>query len=162
MKVVINACYGGFSLSPEAVKFIADKKGLPCHFYIEDESHESQNYDDRAYKKVSAEEAQDAFMWNASTIETEEEYNEFHQFNWKESTDSERRAHNEKHSELHHESRPDVRHDKFLVEAVEVLGSEKASGSCAQLKVIDIPIAVYNIEEYDGFESVSEPHQTWS
>lgn len=160
MKVVINACYGGFSLSPEAVEFIAKKKGQPCHFYVHD--GESVKMEDEKYKKTTAEEAKDAFLWNASTIESEEEYNEFHSFKWREASIEERQKHDEEYENTHHDNRPSERHDEALVEAVETLGSKKSSGSCAQLKVIEIPITVYNIEEYDGYESVSEPHRTWS
>ena len=152
-------------MSPEAVKFIAEKKGLPCYFYAEvteDENGNRIDMDNRIYKKIPMKEANDAFMWSASTVEDVEEYNKFHEFDWHNSSMEERRAHNQKHEQIHHTSRPDNRHDEFLVEAVETLGAEKASGSCAHLKVIEIPIKIYNIDEYDGFESISEPHQTWS
>ena len=165
MKVVINACYGGFSLSPEAVKFIADKKGLPCYFYVEQDEDEEGNrvdYDNRIYKKVSMKKAKKAFTWKASTIDNEKEYNELHSFDWRNASQEERISHNAAYDKLHHTNRPDNRHDESLVEAVETLGSKKASGSCAQLKVVEIPIKVYNIDEYDGLESISEPHQTWS
>jgi hypothetical protein len=164
MKVVINVCYGGFSLSPKAVAYIANKNGLSCHFYVEILEDEDGNYissDNRGYKKVTQEYAMGASVWNASTIATIEEYQEFMDFNWKDSSKEERVAHNLRYKELHHEARSITRHDESLVEAVEVLGSKEASGDCAELKVIDIPIAVYIINEYDGQESVSEPHQTW-
>ena len=58
------------------------------------------------------------------------------------------------------------RHDPFLVEVVEELG-EKANGSCAKLKIEQIPKEYenfYEITEYDGAESVdfeeSELHLT--
>jgi len=34
MKVAINKCYGGFSLSPLAVQEIAKAKGQPCYFFM--------------------------------------------------------------------------------------------------------------------------------
>ena len=45
------------------------------------------------------------------------------------------------------------RHDKRLVDVVEVLG-DKASGFCAKLAIAEIDSPMYRIDEYDGFESV--------
>ena len=54
------------------------------------------------------------------------------------------------------------RSDPLLVKVVEELG-EEANGSCASLKIIEIPNGVeWEIEEYDGNEWVSEKHRTWS
>lgn len=48
-----------------------------------------------------------------------------------------------------------------LVECVEKLGKE-ASGRYANLKVVEIPDGVeYDIEEYDGLETVEEKHHSW-
>uniref|UniRef100_A0A6M3LT25 Uncharacterized protein n=1 Tax=viral metagenome TaxID=1070528 RepID=A0A6M3LT25_9ZZZZ len=48
-----------------------------------------------------------------------------------------------------------------LVAAVEKLGN-KANGSCAKLKVIEIPDDVkYIIEEHDGSEHIAEEYKTW-
>lgn len=48
------------------------------------------------------------------------------------------------------------RHDKRLVDVVEVLG-DKASGFCAKLAIAEIDSPMYRIDEYDGFESVETP-----
>lgn len=46
------------------------------------------------------------------------------------------------------------RDDPILVEVVEKLGG-KANGSCAKLRVEDIPKGtLYRIDEYDGYESI--------
>ena len=48
-----------------------------------------------------------------------------------------------------------------LVAVVEKLGKE-ASGSCSDLKVIEIPDGVeWEIDEYDGMETVHEKHRSW-
>jgi hypothetical protein len=53
------------------------------------------------------------------------------------------------------------RDDPKLIQCVETLGS-KASGMCANLRVIEIPDDVdWYIEQYDGFEHVAEKHRTW-
>lgn len=48
-----------------------------------------------------------------------------------------------------------------LIRVIEEMG-DKASGSCAELSVTEIPDGVeWQIEEYDGREWVSEKHRTW-
>ena len=55
-----------------------------------------------------------------------------------------------------------ARDDPILIQVVEELG-ESSWGSCAQLKIIEIPDNIkWEIEEYDGQEWVSEVHRTWS
>ena len=50
------------------------------------------------------------------------------------------------------------RHDAILVMAVEHLGSERASGDSAALEVHELTNDRYYIDEYDGTETVIEPH----
>lgn len=55
------------------------------------------------------------------------------------------------------------RHDPNLVRVVEILGKE-ANASYSNLQVIEIPFDSedgWSIEEYDGFESIHENHQSW-
>ena len=55
----------------------------------------------------------------------------------------------------------DNRTDTKLVECVETLG-DIASGSLAELKVVEIPNDVeWYIDNYDGIEWVAEAHRTW-
>ena len=54
------------------------------------------------------------------------------------------------------------RNDPVLVEIVEALTSEKASGRFASLKVVEIPEnVIWEIKENDGMEWISEVHRTW-
>lgn len=54
------------------------------------------------------------------------------------------------------------RDDPLLIRVVEELG-EKASGSCAKLKIVEIPSNVkWGIHDYDGSEHVEEQHRTWA
>lgn len=54
------------------------------------------------------------------------------------------------------------RNDPVLVQVVEEM-EEDAWGTCAQLKVIEIPDDVqWTVQEYDGSEWVAETHRTWS
>jgi len=55
----------------------------------------------------------------------------------------------------------DDRTNPLLVEAVEALGKE-ADGSVAELKVVEIPDGVdFEIDDYDGMESIHERHRSW-
>jgi len=50
----------------------------------------------------------------------------------------------------------------LLIKVVKKLG-KKASGFCANLKIVKIPDDIeYKIEEYDGLESVEEKHKSWN
>jgi hypothetical protein len=94
MKVVINRCFGGFSLSKEAYDFL----GLEWDGY--------------------------GFAFK--------------------------------------EPEPEIRTDPKLIECVKTLGSKKASGRCAQLKVVRVPDNIeWYIDNYDGLETVEEVHRTW-
>lgn len=54
------------------------------------------------------------------------------------------------------------RNDPKLVECVETLGTQKASGLFADLGIAEIPDDVdWEIEEYDGKERVVEVPRTW-
>ena len=53
------------------------------------------------------------------------------------------------------------RDDKYLVQTVEELG-DLASGKYSALEVVEIPDGVeWEIEEYDGFETIHELHRSW-
>ena len=54
------------------------------------------------------------------------------------------------------------RQDPQLIAVIEKLGTEKASGSGSNLKIVDIPDDVdWYIRDYDGLEAVEEAHRTW-
>lgn len=54
------------------------------------------------------------------------------------------------------------RDDAELIETVEHLTPEVASGTYASLKITEIPDGIeWDIEDYDGNEWVSERHRTW-
>ncbi len=136
MKVVINQCYGGFSLSPKAVKWIADKQGRPCYFF----NHE---YVGGKGVYVRCEGFPEGYsFWVAFDVPEAPEYKDY--------------------KEHAHPYSYEDRHNPLLVQAVEELG-EEANGSCAELKIVDIPDGTdYVISEYDGMEHVAESHRTWS
>lgn len=53
------------------------------------------------------------------------------------------------------------RDDLLLVKVVEELGKE-AYGGCARLRVVEIPDGVdWEIDDYDGLETIREKHRSW-
>lgn len=82
---------------------------------------------------------------------------------WFELSDEEKEAHNKKYSEQTFYDRDIKRNDPYLIQTIEELGSEAASGKYAELKIVEIPDDVeWTIEKYDGLEWVAERHRIWS
>lgn len=60
-----------------------------------------------------------------------------------------------------HRHNDNDRADPKLVEVVERLG-DRANGSCAELRVIEIPDGIdWYIDDYDGMETIREKHRSW-
>jgi len=54
------------------------------------------------------------------------------------------------------------RTDTHLIQVVEEMGND-ADGKYAKLKIVQIPDGVqWQLDEYDGYESISEVHRSWS
>ena len=128
-KIVINDCYGGFSLSPLAIKRYYELKypEVQLFFYKSAFPYDS-------YTKVPMEEADiilNKDLGDSFTGPLEDDY-------WVDRRDL------------------IERHDPILVQVVEELG-EKADGSYAELKVVEIPGNKYRVCEYDGAEWVETP-----
>lgn len=44
-----------------------------------------------------------------------------------------------------------------LIEFIEKFGSERASGQCSKLKIVEVPCGInFRIDEYDGMEDIEE------
>ena len=112
MKVVINGCFGGFSLSHKAFLELREMGN----------KHALEEPDTGGFYKDGSGPRGDAFDSFCRDI---------------------------------------PRDDPQLVEIVMKLGKE-ASGSCAQLEVVEIPDGIeWEVEEYDGSEHIAEKHRTW-
>lgn len=49
-----------------------------------------------------------------------------------------------------------------LIEAIEAVGEEAASGFLSEIKIVEIPDDVqWEIQNYDGKETVHERHRSW-
>jgi hypothetical protein len=139
MKVVVNRCYGGFSLSPRAISELAKLDGKTAYFF------KYSGYNPTTYEAISLEDATGQTFgitaFDSPDLPTDEnDYWKNHNLN----------------------SRSDARDDPKLVQVVEMLGSEVASGSLAELEVVEIPDGTdWVIDEYDGMEHVEEAHRSW-
>jgi hypothetical protein len=138
MKVVINSCFGGFGLSHAAMLRYAEIKKI----------------------KVYAEEDKYGFF-DYYTVPKEKRTPEVVD-GWSSLPLSKRQQLNKQWSEERLYDREIARDDKVLVQVVEELGSKNASGRFAALKIVNILDGVeWQIDEYDGSESISEVHRTW-
>lgn len=146
MKIVKNACYGGYSLSPLAVKRLAELKGKECYFFTGGIGSD--------YKPIALKDLEHSLFWLAFSIPNPNEVLT------KESRDNIRKF-NKAYEKISLDSRPEDRTDKDLIKVIEELG-DKANGACAKLKIVEIPDGIeYEIDEYDGIETIREKHRTW-
>jgi hypothetical protein len=54
------------------------------------------------------------------------------------------------------------RDDPILIQVIESLGEEASSGDLAELKIVEIPDGIqWEIDDYDGRESIEETHRSW-
>ena len=137
MKIVVNKCFGGFSLSMKAIRRLAELKGHPVYFYV------CVRYGVEKFKRVE-DESEVQFVVHAvkndlgdtcdsATINAADFMND----------------------------RDIKRNDLDLVKVVEDLG-EEANGQFADLDIIEIPDNVnWEIDNYDGMEHVDEVHRSW-
>lgn len=138
-KIVVNRCYGGFSLSEAGVMLYAKLKGLTV-YSERDEKSSFTTY------------------W---IVPPEDRLPEPSQADWQAWPMDERTEYIRKQDAQEINDRKLERDDPALVETVETLGAA-ANGMCAQLDVTAIPADVeWQIEEYDGREWIAERHRTW-
>ena len=156
MKVVINSCYGGYSISALAIKRLAELNNKPC-FFFKTEFNNNKSY----HIPCSIEECKKSLFFSAYTVPNPDEYTASAK-DWHEMSDEEKTEHNRRYDEISLDIRPSDRTDPLLIKVIEELG-EDANGSCAKLTIVEIPDGIdYEIDEYDGIEHIAEKHRTWS
>lgn len=145
MKVVINRCYGGFGLSDEAYEKLIEW-GVPVQKYYE------QKRDPETNRYLDEPKNDGEVIFDRTLTPPEEDTHGFNDADhirlmgryWETWIDRENRTH------------------PLLIRVVEELG-KKANGRHARLKVVEIPDDVeYEIDEYDGIETIHEKHRSWS
>ena len=150
-KIVVNKCFGGYSLSPKAIKRMAELNGKECYFF-------KGGIGDRNYEEIKIENIsnQSTLFFTAFTVRDPKN----HLFEGRDK-DGSYKSSNESYDKISLPSRPENRSNPILIKVVEELGDE-ANGSCAELEIVEIPEDVeYEIDEYDGIESIHEVHRSW-
>lgn len=136
MKVVINKCFGGFCISDKAFEKYLDLKGVTWF------KSKEQSLGSYSYYKVS-----------------EEEYKQIEKECDKSPVGTARYS---KLNDLHLSLYDIERTDPVLIQVVEEMG-KKSFGDFSKLKIVEIPDGVnWEIQEYDGFESIHEVHRVWN
>ena len=151
-KIVINDCFGGFSLSMEAQKRYLELIGKKAYFFKNDlhtDKHEP-------YDGTGSE-----LFVTTFTVSNPDDHLRPHK-EWREMDQEERITANKAYEEISFSERDLERDDPLLIKVVEELG-DKADGRFAKLKIVEIPDDVdWEIDEYDGSETVEEKHRSWS
>ena len=139
MKVAINKCFGGFSISSKAFGSILKRKGIPYESCKNSYSIGNVLVDDYCMEFYKAghlgEEDHRIYSW----YQFDKKYEEFG----------------------NHETERISRTDPDLIAVIEEL-KDGANGIFAKLRILEIPDDVkWHIEDYDGSEHIAENHRTW-
>jgi hypothetical protein len=125
-KIVYNACFGGFSLSHEAIMRYAEIKGITL--YVQEDLFMNQYYlcPPEEFERIQAEDYAKPVQPDRFAASSELYFCDF-----------------------------DIeRNDPALVQVVEELG-KLANGDCSRLEITELPAGtLYRIDEYDGLETV--------
>ena len=140
MKLAVNRCFGGFSLSPEGEREYLKRKGKTAFFYrITKFKHDGGVQE---YERVDNPE--NTLFQHCVTRDLGKTISDF-----------------PKEDGLWFSCREIPRDDLDLIAVCEELG-EKADGQCAQIEIVEVPDGIeWEIDEYDGSESVDEKHRSW-
>ena len=137
MKVVINSCFGGFGLSNKGIKRYLELQGKECWFY----KQTKYEYNDGKDEYILSDENDDSLFVICNTKYLGEVTNELD-------------------DDFYY---GDIsRTDENLIKVVKELGSE-ANSKFSDLKIVEIPDDVeWDIDDYDGIDTIHEIHRSWS
>ena len=135
-KIVINTVHGGFGLSPKAQRRYLELVGKECYFYKHIAA--SKNYihidDDEAKKSMFTLTVTKYFGEGVDTIPTDAYWTD-----WNIDRD-----------------------DPLLIQVINELG-EESNDKYSELKIVEIPDDIkWEIDDYDGVETIHEEHRSWS
>ena len=137
--VVINRCWGGFGLSHKAVMLYAKLSKFKLYPFVE-KRDASGNIDFHHHVPYARQKNAFVIHYSFAPLNADGTYEEKSYFF----------------------PREIERDDAILLRVVKKLG-KRANGTHAELKIVEIPNGIeYEIEDYDGMETVEEKHQVWS
>lgn len=146
MKLVINKCYGGFGLSEKAllrlidlgvpvVPYFAQKRNPETGLLLPEPRNEGDIIIDYAHPECD---------WGDDRDRAERHVSFMGRYSASWLRDDKNRSH------------------PLLVQVVESLGDE-ASGRFGRLRIVEVPDGVdFEIDDYDGQESIHEIHRSWT
>lgn len=144
MKLVINACYGGFGLSERAFLWLIDN-GMPVKPHIAQKRDEQGRWLPEPRNEgdhITDLDHPESDLGDLINPEGHRKICGRFGAGW---------LREDRH-----------RGNELLVRCVEALGAE-ANGMCAKLKVVEIPDGIeWEVEEYDGYERIAEKHRSWA
>lgn len=146
MKIIINKCFGGFGFSPLAYVKYAEKKGINCYFF-------EMDLNTKKYKSITLEDAQNSFLPYMFNVENPNDYNLSER-----DDDGTYTTANSLYNKI---SINIDRTDPIAISVLEEIG-KLANTKYSDLKIVEIPDDIdYEIDEYDGIESIHEKHRIW-
>jgi hypothetical protein len=141
-KIVVNRKHGGFGLSPKAEKRYLELIGKDCYFYKQTK-YGFENNGVEEYSRIAIDEAPHAFVAYTITKDLGEVVNEI------------------PNDDTYWYDGDLERNDPILIRVVEEMG-EEANDKYAELEIVEIPDDVeWQIDDYDGYESIHEVHRSW-
>lgn len=141
MKVVINKCWGGFGLSPEALLWLYENGCKDIAIEVSEyygldkwpEKESQKNEDIESFEKYLANPEKSSLYVTVFTPDR-------------------------KYVLIY---RKLERTNPLLIRCIELMG-DKSFGRFAKLKVVEIPDGVeFEIDEYDGMETIHEVRRSW-
>ena len=131
MKIVINSCYGGFSLSDKAIIRYAEIKGIKLYQSVERHCFDYSFY-----------------------LVPEDDYNKLH-------AEDERNGNYNLSNAVYFRDNQIERTDLALIQVVEKLGKEANGPHAKLSVVEIPNDIKWEITDYDGLETVEEEHRSW-
>jgi len=137
MKIAINKCWGGFGLSHAAIMRYAEISGVPLYPFVNTKKSDGgTNFD--IFEPYIGQKSY-SIHYSTQPLKDDGKY--------------------EDNSYWYYGSLE--RNDPILIQVIEELG-EKASGDLSKVVIKDIPDGIeYEIDDYDGMETIHEKHQSW-